>query len=441
MSLRVTTADRAPAPLGRALLVWGTAIVAYIVAILHRTSLGVAGIDAVERFDATAAVLSLFVVVQLVVYASAQVPVGVVLDKLGPRRLIATGAALMAVGQLGMALAESIPLAIAARVLIGAGDAMTFVSLLRLVPSWFAPRRVPLFTQMTGILGQLGQVISAVPFVFLLHEGGWTTAFSTVAVVGAVAAVLVVGVVRDRPAHPLPPAETPHPARPGAVLVGGVLPDFSLRAVVRTPGTWLGFWVHLLTAFSLTSFVLLWGYPFLVLGQGLSPREAGALLTLNVVMAIVAGPLLGEFTARRPARRSTMVLLIAVLMVVAWAGVLLPSTPRPMWQLVIFIVLLSLGGPASMMGFDFVRTSNPPGRLGAATGLANMGGFLGALVTIFAIGLVLDVVRPDGRYELDDFRIALSVNAVPFALGFVGVLVSRRAVRREIRDRPPAPDA
>ncbi|PFG34462.1 MFS transporter [Sanguibacter antarcticus] len=439
----MTTADHAPAPLSRALLVWGTAIVAYIVAILHRTSLGVAGIDAVERFHATAAVLSLFVVVQLVVYAAAQIPVGVVLDRLGPRKLIATGAALMAVGQLGMALAESVPLAIVARVLIGAGDAMTFVSLLRLLPSWFSPRRVPLFTQLTGILGQLGQVASALPFVYLLHEGGWTTAFTTVAVVGAVAAVLVVALVRDRPAPPAPgePHEAPHVVhapRPDAALVDGVLPDLSLRAVLRTPGSWLGFWTHQLTAFSLTTFVLLWGYPFLVLGQGLTPQEAGALLTLNVIIAIVAGPLLGEFTARRPARRSRMILVIAVLMVVAWASVLVPATPRPMWQLVIFIVLLSLGGPASMMGFDFVRTSNPPGRLGAATGLANMGGFLGALVTTFAIGLVLDVVRPDGRYVLDDFRIALSVIAVPFAVGFVGLLVSRRAVWREMGRLPPA---
>lgn len=433
----MTTTDRAPAPLGRALLVWGTAIVAYIIAILHRTSLGVAGIEAVDRFSANAAVLSLFVVVQLVVYASAQIPVGVVLDKLGPRRLIASGAALMAVGQLGMALAESVPLAIAARVLIGAGDAMTFVSLLRLLPSWFAPRRVPLFTQLTGILGQLGQVVSAVPFVLLLHEGGWTTAFSTVAAAGAVAAVLVVTIVRDRPARTVP-AEHPHPHRPDAVLVDGVLPDLSLRAVLRTPGSWLGFWTHLLTAFSLTTFVLLWGYPFLVLGQGLSPREAGALLTLNVVMAIVSGPLLGEFTARHPARRSTMVLVVAALMVVGWAAVLVPSTPRPLWVLVLFIVLLSTGGPASMMGFDFARTSNPPGRLGAATGLVNMGGFVGALVTILAIGVVLDVVRPDGQYQLSDFRVALSVNAVPFAVGFVGLLLSRRAVRRQARRERPA---
>lgn len=430
----MTTTDRAPAPLGRALLVWGTAIVAYVIAIMQRTSLGVAGIEAVDRFSANAAVLSLFVVVQLVVYSSAQIPVGVVLDKLGPRRLIATGAALMAVGQLGMALSETVPLAIGARVLIGAGDAMTFVSLLRLLPSWFAPRRVPLFTQLTGILGQLGQVVSAVPFVLLLHEGGWTTAFSTVAAAGAVAAVLVVTLVRDRPAQAVPPEpEHAHPHRPGAALVDGALPDLTLRAVLRTPGSWLGFWTHLLTAFSLTTFVLLWGYPFLVLGQGLSPHEAGALLTLNVVMAIVSGPLLGEFTARHPARRSTMVLVVAVLMVVAWAAVLVPSTPRPMWVLVLFIVLLSTGGPASMMGFDFARTSNPPGRLGAATGLVNMGGFIGALVTILAIGVVLDVVRPDGQYELADFRVALSVNAVPFAVGFVGLLVSRRAVRREAR--------
>src|SRR5699024_5821696 len=128
--------------------------------------------------------------------------------------------------------------------------------------SWFAPRRVPLFTQLTGILGQLGQVVSAVPFVLLLHEGGWTRAFSTVAVVGAVAAVLVVGVVRDRPERAPtggvagPVADAPVVRRPDAVLVDGVLPDLSLRAVVRTPGSWLGFWVHLLTAFSLTTFVL-----------------------------------------------------------------------------------------------------------------------------------------------------------------------------------------
>ncbi|MBI9113476.1 MFS transporter [Sanguibacter suaedae] len=431
----MTPTDTSPGPLGRALLVWGTAIVAYVVAVVHRTSLGVAGLDAVDRFDVTAAVLSTFTVVQIAVYASAQIPVGVLLDRLGPRRLVAGGAALMAAGQLGMALADTVPLALAARVLIGAGDATTFVSLLRLVPSWFAPRRVPVVTQLTGLLGQLGQIVSAVPFVVLLHGTTWTTAFVVLACAGGVVSVLVWAVVRDSPgATPAVPSPSPGPPGKG-----------QLRAAARTHGTWLGFFSHMIAAYGLNAFVLLWGYPFLVLGQGVTPGTAGALLSLSVVVGIVAGPVLGELTARHPLRRSWLVLGISVIGALGWIMVLVPSTPRPLWVLVLFVAALAIGGPGSMIGFDFVRTSNPPERLGAATGLANMGAFVGALVTIFAIGLVLDAVRPSGEYTLDDFRVAMSVVAVPWVVACVGLLVSRRGVRRDLAEQgivvPPVAEA
>lgn len=62
----------------RAWWVWGSGIFAYLVAITQRTSFGVAGLQATERFDATAAALSTFTVVQLVVYAGLQIPVGLI---------------------------------------------------------------------------------------------------------------------------------------------------------------------------------------------------------------------------------------------------------------------------------------------------------------------------------------------------------------------------
>src|SRR4051794_33624116 len=77
----------------RAWLIWGIAVAAYGVAVFHRGSLGVSGVAAQHRFGATAAVLSLFSVLQLAVYAALQVPVGALLDRFGSRRLIATGAA------------------------------------------------------------------------------------------------------------------------------------------------------------------------------------------------------------------------------------------------------------------------------------------------------------------------------------------------------------
>ncbi|HEY3436503.1 MAG TPA: MFS transporter, partial [Actinotalea sp.] len=340
----------------------------YAVAVLHRSSLGVAGVAAVERFGIGGTVLSTFVVVQLAVYTWLQVPVGVLLDRFGSRILISCGAVVMASGQLLLGVAHTLPLAYAARVLIGAGDAATFISVIRLVPSWFPTHRVPLFTQLTGLVGQLGQVAAAIPLVAVLHLRGWTTAFVGLAAVGALAALLGWTVVRDVPA--------------GVVVArsrrGFVTP---LREAAATPGTWLGFWTHAVTQFSMTVFVLLWGYPFLVSAQGLSPAQASGLLTMNVGAAITSGPLIGVLTGRHPLRRSWMVLTIACATAVMWAAVLLQPGRSPLWLLVMLVLVLGVAGPGSAIGFDFARTSNPEGRLGTATGLVNMGGFSAAVLS------------------------------------------------------------
>src|ERR671917_1368198 len=162
---------------GRAYAVWAVGLLAYAVAVFHRASLGVAGVEAQERFSAGASAVSLFLVLQLAVYAALQVPVGVALDRFGSRRMIVAGALTMAAGQLVLALATDVPTAIAARVLVGAGDAMTFISVLRVVSLWFPGRTVPLVTQLTGILGQVGSIVAAYPLVALMHGTSWEATF------------------------------------------------------------------------------------------------------------------------------------------------------------------------------------------------------------------------------------------------------------------------
>ena len=108
------SADDGPAPVatgperatGRAYVVWGIALLAYAVAVFHRASLGVAAVEAQHRFSAGASAVSLFLVLQLAVYAGLQVPVGVALDRFGSRRMILAGALTMAAGQLVLALAD-----------------------------------------------------------------------------------------------------------------------------------------------------------------------------------------------------------------------------------------------------------------------------------------------------------------------------------------------
>jgi MFS family permease len=364
-------------------------------------------------------VLSLFIVLQLAVYAAFQVPVGVLLDRLGSRRMIAAGAAVMGTGQIVLAESHSVGLAALARVLVGAGDAMTFTSVLRLIPAWFPPQRVPLMTQLTGMAGQAGQVAAAFPLVALLHSAGWTPTFLAAGITGLVVAALVAAGLRDAP----PGASTTAP-------VGRADAWGHLRAAWREPGTRLGLWTHFVTQFSGTVFALLWGYPFLVQGEGRTPQEAGGLLTLLVVAAVGFGPVLGHIAGRWPYRRSVPTLTVVATSALAWTVVLAWPGPAPLSVLVLLVLALSLNGPGSLMGFDYARTENAPERLGSASGIVNVGGFVASLTTILGIGLLLDVRHGGaGRYTLADFRVAFSVQYVVWAIGVAGVLTSRRRLR------------
>jgi MFS family permease len=414
-----TNASTVSTTASRMWVVWAVALAAYMVGVMHRTSFGVAGLDAAQRFHAGPAALSGFVVLQLLVYAALQVPVGLLLDRFGGRMLVAVGALTMAAGQLVLALATTLPLAVVARVLIGTGDALTFISVLSVVGAWFPPRRVPVMTQLTGLVGQLGQVLSAVPLAALLHGPGWTPAFLCAAGLGVFAALAVLVVVRDRP----PGAPPPPPAAPPREVLRG------LRTSWSEPGTRLGLWTHMGTQFCGTVFGLLWGVPYLVAGQGMSAGGASALLTLLVVVGIIAGPLFGEFAARHPMRRSYLVLTVIGAHALIWAVVLLVTPPAPRWLLVVLVIVIGTGGPGSMIGFDFARTFNPRSRQGAAVGIVNVGGFVASLLVAWAVGLVLGRA---GGYTPEAFRVAWTVQYAVWAFAVVAVLATRRLARRKL---------
>ncbi|VEI12613.1 MFS transporter [Trueperella bialowiezensis] len=438
-----------------ALFVWLMAVAVYAVAVAGRTSFGIAGLTAIDRFTIDAATLSLFTIVQVGVYAGAQIPVGLLLDRLGPRILLSGGALILAVGQLGMAWADSLGLALAARFFIGLGDATAFTSVIRIIPSWFSPRRAPLFTQLTGIVGGLGQFISSVPFAYVLANVGWTPAFAALAVFGLGVSALAFVFVRDTPSQwtystiDVPDAATPADsaarqgkqeieARPDGATRSREVPHVagrdgvesaSISQLVRDPEVWLGFWTHWLGNFPQTVFLLLWGVPFLQIHQEMSQAQASALLLVVTIAGMVFGPVIGELTARHSKRRVWLVNAIAIMLATTWTAVLLAPAPAPMWLIIALLIVLAASGPASSIGFDFARTAAPARRLGMATGLVNMGGFTAALLTAGAIGVVLD--RSSGGAPLDagDFKLALATQAIPWLFGMFMLDRCRRKAR------------
>ncbi|WP_062288411.1 MFS transporter [Demequina phytophila] len=426
----MSDSERAPRA---AWMVYGAAVVAYFVAIVNRTALGVAGVEALDRFAIQATGLAVLSVAQVAAYALLQIPAGRLLDRYGARVVMTAGLIVMAAGQTMLAFTHEIGLAVVARVLIGAGDAPIFIGATRLILLWFPPRRAPMLVQVTGLIGQAGQLATALPVAALLHAAGWSTTFAVIAAVSVAVGIAAGLGLRN------PPSD-------GAVVAPEGMWS-AVRGTASTAGARLGFWAHFVTLFPVNTLALLWGVPFFVTAQEKTPAQASLLLTCITLSAMAGGPVIGWLTGRHPLRRSWLVLGSAALTFVAFATLLSFDTPRPMWQLVLFALAVGLGGPASAVGFDFARTFSERHRMGTASGFVNVGGFGATILSVLAVGLVLQLTSPPGAttYTLDEYRLAFAVLVIPWAVGVAGVIASRRRTRGVLAEGgvvvPPLRDA
>ncbi|MGW7329886.1 MFS transporter [Streptomyces sp. NPDC054840] len=411
----------------KAVAVWGIGVAVYFVAVIFRTSLGVAGLDAADRFHVNASALATFSLLQLLVYAGMQIPVGLMVDRLGTKKVLTLGAVLFTVGQLGFALSPSYGMALAARALLGCGDAMTFISVLRLGTRWFPARRGPLMAQLAGLVGMAGNLVSTLVLAPVLHGVGWTAAFAGSAVAGLVVLVPLVLFLRDHPE-----GYGPAPRAAGGSGAAGAPGGFVRRQIRESwaePGTRLGLWVHFTTQFPAMVFLLLWGMPFLVEAQGLSRTTAGGLLTLVVASNMALGLVYGQIVGRHRTARIPLALGTVALTALLWAAVLVhPGDRAPMGLLIALCLVLGGCGPASMIGFDFARPANPAERQGTASGITNMGGFIASMTTLLTVGMLLDATG-------DNYRIAFSTVFVLEAVGVLSILRLRPLALARERDR------
>lgn len=402
-------------------VVWAVGSLTYFLAIVGRSSLAGLGTDVAVRFDAGSTILALFATLQLAVYAAMQVPAGLLLDRFGARVVVTCGMLIMAGGSVWLAFAVDAPTAIAARALTGAGDALIFPSVLRLMALWFPARRVPLLQQITAQIGHFGQVLSVAGLTVLVHATSWELAFCVLAATFVVLAILDVALVRERL-----PRHGAGDVRPGQGRM--------LLAAVREPGTRLAFWVHFVTPFGSTTFALLWGIPFATAGEGLSLPEASLLVTVLVISGAVLAPVMGLLSGAHPAGRPLIAAVSVIAQAITLGLILLWPGPAPLWLFLVWMATLSSGLAASMIAFDVARRDNPVARLSTATGVVNMGGFIAALVAVYLIGLVLDLQGADpAAYTRGELRLAMCSLFALWIVGLAGVGVETWRRRRAHR--------
>lgn len=423
---------------GRSYVVWCAAIIIYIIAVAGRLSFSMVSIEAVSRYSLSASSISLFAVIQVGVYGISQVPIGILLDRFGSKKVLLSGAIVMALGQLLIGIATDLPVALLARILIGFGDATAYLSVIRITPFWFPPRQAPMLNQITSVTGSAGQVIAAVPFVWVMETSGWFAAFGSIAMGGFVAILIGLALVKDFPGQEryiaLQNYVKKRQKRGGPIVFDWKFEQMRNRSPWREPGVWIGFFAHVLGCTFPIVFTLMWGVPLLKLGFGLNNIQVSVIMLILTLSNIGTSLIVGSFTMAHPLRRSWAVLFSFTISMLSFAWVLYGAKPT-MVSMVIFCICLSISGSASVVGFDFARTSVQAKRLGIASGIVNAAGFLVALIIMMLMGVVLDLTSVNGQYVLSSFRYAYIVQFICLGVCALLFLYFRRKTRRDMAMR------
>lgn len=405
MTIEVTAVPPAPLPRGAAIGLVGTLATIYLVSQFLRNSVGVIAPDLAAEIGLTAGEIGLLSSAFFFAFAAAQIPLGVALDRYGPKICMLVCAVVAIAGAGAFALATTPTDLVVARVLMGIGSSCYLMAPLALYARRFPPDR---FTQLAGIqigLGTFGTLLVTAPLAWASATIGWRTTFLVVAGVMLAFGLLVAVVVRDGRGDGSPGAhhETLRES------IAGVLDAMRMPSFVPL------FLMHLTSYSSYVLIVGLWGGPYLthVYGYGLTAR--GDLLLVPTVTNIVGTMVWGH--AQRVLGGYKLLVLAGSLLTAATLG-LLGWSGKPS-EGALTILLAALGFSAAYLPVLIAHGRNlmPPRLVGRGMTLLNMGTMGGVFLSQFATGAMIDLFpSPGGVYPLDAYRLVFAAQAAAVLL-------------------------
>ncbi|MGH6814099.1 MAG: MFS transporter [Hyphomicrobiaceae bacterium] len=352
-------------------------------------------------------------------YAGLQIPVGMLIDRFGPRRLMTVAGGVCGLGCILFALSGAYWGSAASRWLIGASAAFSLVGAMAIAGQWFPASRFALLSGLAMMFGMAGGVFGQAPLRIMVEHTGWRDAMLVLALGGGLVAVAAWTTIRDR--------------RRG----GGGLRDMmsGLGVVMRNRQTWLIAAAGLGTTGPLLGFAGLWGVPYLSVSHGLEPTRAAAITSTLFVGWGIGAPLFGWFSDWIGRRRWPFMLGLLVTLSTMAAIVYVPGLP--VLTLTVLCFLCGFGGSSQIIGFAAVREHNAAFLSGTAIGFVNCAVTgTGALYQPL-IGWVLDLswqgqlasgVRV---YDAAAYRLAFGVIIAGAVLGLICAFAMRETYCRQ----------
>ncbi len=387
-------------PTRQAMMIFIVVMAAYTLSFFQRFAPASIAQDLALAFDTTAASLGVLAATYFYVYTLMQVPTGVLVDTLGPRRILLLGGLISFVGSLWFGLAPDLSQALIGRTLVGLGVSVTFIAMLKIIALSFEEHRFASLTGLGVFVGNIGSVLAGVPLAMAATEIGWRTVFVAVAVASLVFGTLAWWMMRQSSAMAGTRVDR-------TVVIGG------LWSVLRNRQTWAPALTNLGMCGSYFTFAGLWAMPYLTQVHGFSRNIAATHLSLMYAGFAVGCLALGIVSDRARRRKSillsTSIVYCAIWCIWGWGGLLEMSTTMSL------CFLMGFSAAGFSLTWACAKEVNPPQLAGMSTSIANVGGFFGAAVMQPLVGWLMDQVWAGNMingvrvYTLSDFRFGFSI--------------------------------
>ncbi|MFQ5984599.1 MAG: MFS transporter [Alphaproteobacteria bacterium] len=407
---------------GAAVRLVATLCATYVISQFYRSSVAVIAPDLMREVRLSAEAMGMLTGAFFLAFALAQIPIGVLLDRYGPRRTIPALLVLAVAGALLFAAAAGLIGLTFARALMGLGCAGVLMGSLVVCSRWFPVDRFATLAAVLIGVGSAGNLLATSPLAGAAEALGWRAAFVAMGAITAGLGLLYFVVVRDAP--PGHPFHRKTPETLGESLRG-------LREVLATPGLSHVFAISFVVYGTLASVLALWGGPYLHDVHGLDGIGRGNVL-LAMALALIAGTACFGPLDRLLDTRKRIVLAGAFASAAVFA--LLALVPRPpLWQVTVLFVLLGFLSPYGVVVMAHSRALFPERLVGRGITTVNMAVFIGVAVLQLATGLIVgafpttDGAAPEAAYRL--------------VFAFLGaVLLIAALYYRRVKDMKPSRD-
>lgn len=384
----VSEEDARPAPPSwLAWPVWGIAAFFYLTGFYQRVSPAVMTGELMRAFNIGAKDLGNLSAFYFYAYVAMQIPVGVLVDSWGARRLLIWGSLSAAAGTFLVGSTTNFALACSGRAIVGGATAVGWLVLLKLATHWFPSRRFAMLSGLGLFFGNIGALVAQVPLRLLIEHFGWRTVVVASSAILLGIAVLAWALVRDDPsdkgfrsyAHAA--VQQQRKATLRSLLKG-------FRSIFGYRNTWLIVFAQGGMVGPILAFTGLWGAPFLKARFGLQSTTAAMVCSVMIICWAVASPIFGHLSDLI-GRRKPIYLLGSFVSAAGWIAMFyVRALPLPIFIAIAALTSLAIGGV--VLGFAYGRESVPPQFLGTLSGVVNIGNMIGPAVLQPAIGWALD---------------------------------------------------